>query len=135
MEKGIELKPSSGSEEMLDVEDTARLEAQVSLLVDLCAERSVAPPGGFPEAALDVVAHVGRECLALTSRLASTIARARVEACASDFPASEAGWQTGASLSLVDLGGVMRARSPREPRTKDPQEPPQTVARSLREER
>ena len=57
-------------------------------------------------------------------------------ACHATFATADgfsAGWQTGASLSLLNLGGVLRARSPREPRTNS--RGPQTFARSLGEER
>ena len=45
-----------------------------------------------------------------------------------DDDGRETGWQTGASMSLLNLGGVMRARSPREPRTNA--RGPQTFART-----
>ena len=53
----------------LSVEDIARLETQISLLMDLCASNDSAAP-------IDVVGHVSRDCLALSQRLAFTLARA-----------------------------------------------------------
>ena len=60
---GRSLRNELQEQQELSVEDIARLETQISLLMDLCASNDSAAP-------IDVVGHVSRDCLALSQRLA-----------------------------------------------------------------